>query len=186
MRLKDLGEDCELCPLLKEEICPGGWKCYGGEPIEPPCCSMEEDTDLDQWIANYYEQEQRYERYFEEKARKEREKKERAKKAADTRKSMQIYCSAEISALKRAKKQLEVQKSVELLASSLAEAVNITNEMFRYEDRVQIRPEISEAVKRLSEEVEQCKTKYDTKRKEFYKKRGEAALEPLKGAEHEN
>lgn len=33
MRLKDLGEDCELCPVLKAELCTGGFTCYGGQPI---------------------------------------------------------------------------------------------------------------------------------------------------------
>ena len=64
MRLKDLGEDCELCPVLKAELCTGGFTCYGGQPIEPPCCSMDEDTDLDQWVEDALERERKYEEYL--------------------------------------------------------------------------------------------------------------------------
>lgn len=32
-------DDCSICPLPGESLCPGGMVCYGGEPIEPPCTS---------------------------------------------------------------------------------------------------------------------------------------------------
>lgn len=50
MLLKDLHGDCCGCPIKKAEYCLGGFACYGGEPIEPPCCDMDEDTDLDAWV----------------------------------------------------------------------------------------------------------------------------------------
>ena len=35
---------CEECPLYKKD-CPGGWTSNGsGNPIEPPCCSWDDDT----------------------------------------------------------------------------------------------------------------------------------------------
>lgn len=43
-------EDCYGCPLLEHEMCTGGYQCYGGEPIEPPCCNFDDDTDLDKWV----------------------------------------------------------------------------------------------------------------------------------------
>lgn len=40
---KDI-EDCDGCPLLDND-CVGGWTSGGGgEPIEPPCCSWNDDT----------------------------------------------------------------------------------------------------------------------------------------------
>lgn len=50
---KDLS--CEECPIYKAEICNGGWKCYGGAPIEPPCCSFTDDTDMDEWAVKHTE-----------------------------------------------------------------------------------------------------------------------------------
>ena len=42
---KDI-EDCDSCPL-KDHDCPGGWTSGGsGQPIEPPCCSWNDDTEV--------------------------------------------------------------------------------------------------------------------------------------------
>lgn len=174
MKLRDLNGDCEGCPLLKEKICPGGWACYGGEPIEPPCCSMDEDTDLEQWIDDYYERQRRWADYLAEKDRKEREKKEKAKKAADTRRAMRTYCYSEICELKQAKKSLKAQEAAERMAQSLASAFNMTNKMFRYEERFCVKPEISERVTMLRKMVEECEAAYKAKREEFYRKRKES------------
>lgn len=114
-----------------------------------------------------------YEKYLEEKDRKTRAMRERAKKAADTRRALRLYCSAELAALKSAKKRLEAQKSAERFAFSFAEAINFANEMFRYENRVAADPKISEAVKALEVEVAQCEEAYQAKRDEFFKKREE-------------
>lgn len=66
---------------------------------------------------------------------------------------------------------MQAQKAVERLASDFAEAINFTNEMFRYKERKQVKPEISAEVKRLEEEVALAKEKYNAKRTEFYAKR---------------
>lgn len=171
MRLKDLDGECDGCPLIKAEFCNGGMACYGGSPIEPPCCGMDEDTDLDEWVAEATERRRRHNEYLRQKAEQERIKKEKAKKAADTRHRMKIYCMAEIVALKQAKKELQRVQELERMASSYAFAVNATNEMFRYEDRVKVKPELSEAVRLLEEKVAQCEAAYKQKKAEFHQKR---------------
>ena len=103
----------------------------------------------------------------------EQEKKERAKKAADTRRAMRWYCRDEIQTLKKARKALEAQRALESFASSFAEAINFANEMFRYEERVGVKPEVSAEVLRLEAEVESAKEAYDSKRKQFYAERKE-------------
>lgn len=177
MKLKDLNGDCTGCPLIPAHFCNGGFRCYGGAPIEPPCCDMDEDTDLDEWVEEADEKRRAYERRLESKEREERLKRERAAKAAETRRAMRYYCISEISALKRAEKALRRQKDLERMASSLAQAMNITNEMFRYEERVKVRPEISDEVQRLEKAVAKCKEDYDRKRKEFYTQRKSSARE---------
>lgn len=173
MTRKEVDGNCEICPLIEEDICPGGTCCYGGAPIEPPCCSIDEDTDLYGWIASYYEEQRGHEKYLEEKDRKARVMKERAQKAAATRRDLRLYCSSELAALKYAKKRLESQKSAEHFVASFAEAINIANEMFRYEERVVTDPKISEAIKVLEAEVAQCEKAYQAKRDEFFRKRKE-------------
>lgn len=61
MLYKDLGDDCDNCPLKQHDICSGGWQCYGGEPIELPCCSFNDDTDLDKWVDDYFERQRVWE-----------------------------------------------------------------------------------------------------------------------------
>lgn len=167
-------ESCDGCPLLESGICTGGWKCYGGEPIEPPCCCFDDDTDLDEWVSNCLKQQLAWEEREDKRIREEVKKKERAKKAADTKRAMRWYCRDELYTLKRAQKALQAQEAAERLASSLAEAINITNEMFRYEERVTVRPDISAEVDRLEALVVDAREKYEAKRKEFYTQRKEA------------
>lgn len=169
-------EDCEGCPLLENEICPGGYACYGGQPVEPPCCSFTDDTDLDQWVDDYFAYQRRREEAESRRLQAEKKKKERAKKAADTRRDLRRYCLEEIYALKRAEKALEAYKAAERLASSFAEAINVTNEMFRYTERVTVKPEILYEINCLEVEVASAKERYEAKRKEFYAKRKSGEL----------
>lgn len=40
------GEDlCHYC--IYDDECPHGIRCYGGNPIEPPCCDREQEEYLD-------------------------------------------------------------------------------------------------------------------------------------------
>lgn len=164
-------ECCDGCPLLENELCPGGIVCYGGEPIEPPCCDFDDDTDMNKWVADMLAQRLRREEAEEKRLKAEQEKKERAKKASDTRRAMQWYCRDEIQALEKARKALEVQRALESLAADFAEAINFANEMFRYEERVGVKPEVSAEVLRLEAEVELAKKAYGSKREQFYAER---------------
>ena len=48
MKLSEI-DDCSICPLPGEGLCPGGMVCYGGEPIEPPCTSWDGDEDVEDY-----------------------------------------------------------------------------------------------------------------------------------------
>lgn len=53
--LKDVNEmgSCSICPAFLEEICCGGWKAsHTGEPIEPPCCGWDDDTNITDWVSD--------------------------------------------------------------------------------------------------------------------------------------
>ena len=166
-------EECDGCPLLEYDFCPGGAVCYGGEPIEPPCYTFKDDTDLDKWVDDAFTQM----RIEDEQRKAELKKKERAKKAADTRRAMRWYCRDEIQALKKARKALEAQRALESFASSFAEAINFANEAFCYKERVGVKPEVSDEVLRLEAEVESAKEAYDSKREQFYAERKNELLE---------
>ena len=169
---KDFAQEecCDDCPLLKAEICAGGFTCYGDQPIEPPCCSFDDDTDLYEWVRNYYDYQRRLEKQEDERIRKEKARKERAKKAAETKKALRSYCRDEIYALKRAENALKAQESAEHFAKSVAEAFNFANVVFGYEERYEVKPELSDSIKRLQEEVRIARENYEKKRIEFYEK----------------
>ena len=170
---KDFAQEecCDDCPLLKSEICTGGFVCYGGQPIEPPCCSFDDNTDLNEWVRKYYEQQKKREEQEDSRIKKERERKERARKAAETKRALRAYCYQEICALKQAEKALKAQENAEYLGRSIAEAFNFANEMFRYEERFSVNPEISEKVAALRDAVAKAKERYEAKRREFYEKK---------------
>jgi hypothetical protein len=77
---KDITE-CEECPLYKHD-CPGGWTSGGGgQPIEPPCCSWNDDDEIYEGMydcdwRDYTDQELEWER----RDRERREEKERERK----------------------------------------------------------------------------------------------------------
>ena len=164
-------DDCARCPIKRAELCTGGYACYGGIPVEPPCCSFDDDTDLDEWVKDAFERRKKYEEHQDKIAMKEKAKKEKAKKAAETRSEMRFYCRNEIKELKSYEKQLEAYKASLRLASTFAEAFNITNEMFGYSERLKQKPEVQQTIDDLEDKIQEAKQKYEAKRKEFYNKR---------------
>jgi len=160
-------DDCEQCPLLKEEICPGGWTASpSGSPIEPPCCSFDDDTDLEQWVEDYYENQRRYEEYLDRKWEEEQEKKRKAEVAKKKRNYLKIYCTSERVDVKRAKKRLQSHKAAVSLGESIAFAFNTTNEMFGYSERLNKNQKVDDELKRLEDELANAEKKLKEKQKE--------------------
>lgn len=79
---KDI-DDCSVCPLYEHD-CPGGWTSGGGgTPIEPPCCSWNDDDEIYEGMYEYNqyepsEQEILWAReYIEQKEKEQREQREK-------------------------------------------------------------------------------------------------------------
>lgn len=160
-------DDCEQCPLLKEEICPGGWTASpSGSPIEPPCCSFDDDTDLEQWLEDYYENQRRYEEYLDRKWEDEQEKKRKAEVAKKKRNYLKIYCNYERIDVKRAKKRLQSYKAAVSLGESIAFAFNTANAMFGYSERLNKNQKADDELKRLEDELANAEKKLKEKQKE--------------------
>ena len=169
---------CEECPIYKAEICNGGPKCYGGEPIDPPCCGFNDDTDLDKWAS----ESERYLAAIEDledmQARLLENKRIRAKKRAETTRQMKSYCWEERAEIKGIKKRIKGLENAISLAQCFASAFNATNEMFEqvqggeeYKARKQVNPELTAKLDELKEQLKTAQDKYKAKRKEFYSKR---------------
>lgn len=170
-------EDCENCPLLKEEICPGGMTSSpSGTPIEPPCCSFDDDTDLDQWIEDYYDGQKRWEEYLDRKWEKEQEKKRKAEKAKKRRDYLKWYCFDEKLEVKKARKRLAAHQAAVHFAESMAFAINTTNEMFQYSERVSVNTNADEELTRLQNALTEAENRLKEKQKEGRKTEGYLAI----------
>lgn len=170
-------EDCENCPLLKEEICPGGMTSSpSGRPIEPPCCSFDGDTDLEQWIEDYYDGQRRYEEYLDRKYEEEQKKKHKADVKKRKRNYMKWYCFDEKLEVKRARKRLVAYQAAVSLAESIASAFNTTNEMVGYSERVSVNTNVDEELKRLQNDLAEAENRLKEKQKEGRKTEGYLAI----------
>ena len=115
MKLSEI-DDCSICPLPGEGLCPGGMVCYGGEPIEPPCTSWDGDEDVEDYIESIHASILEREEY-EDRLREEREKKKRKNKIAKRKRQyLNIYCYSEKHDVKSLKKQIKSYESIERFA----------------------------------------------------------------------
>lgn len=154
MLYKEL-EDCEECPIKEEGICSGGWTSgYGGEPIEPPCTMFDDDTDLDEWINSYHASEYAYEELMDIEYEEKKAKELKNKIARDKRCYLKSRCIHEIVHKNQIEKRLKSLKSIASTANSLASAINITNEMFRYSERVHVNTELENEIEKLKQDLE--------------------------------
>ena len=166
MKLGDI-EDCSECPLKDEGLCPGGWTSgAGGIPIEPPCAGWDGDEDVEDYISSVHASiiaEEEYEdRLWAEKQDRQRKNKIATRK----RRYINSYCISERVAVEKLEKQIKSYEGVERFASSLAAAFNITNEMFRYPERKEVNPAITEELQTLREKLEKAKQNLKDKQKE--------------------
>lgn len=166
MTLNDI-EDCEECPLLKEEICKGGWTSgYGGIPIEPPCASIDGDKDLNEYIEEYHINESEYEEYLDRKYKEEQERQLKNKIAKERRTYSDLYCYKERHEVKRLKKAIKSAEAAISLAETFASAFNITNEMFGYSERKKVNQEAKDHLDKLKEQLNEAEKALKKKRKE--------------------
>ena len=155
-------QDCPKgCPVFEAGICPGGYACYGGNPIEPPCTSFEPDTDLEEWIVQHYERELRRDEAEDRRIRKEAEQREANALAQKRRNQAKWEVLSETKEIKRLKKAIMANNAAIRSAENMAFAINTTNEMFGYSERKSVAREKVDAenekmLERIKE-VEQVK-----------------------------
>ncbi len=166
MLFSEIDGNCSLCPLMNEGICPGGWTGGPNGPIEPPCCGFDEDTDLDAWVADYYDYQRRREEE-ENRLLKEQQEKQRKKDLARKRQVIMMhYTSAERHEVDRLKKAIKSMKEAQSFAESMAFAVNMTNSMLGYSERVKTNSETDEKIKKLEAALEKAQEALKAKQKE--------------------
>lgn len=166
MKLYEI-EDCDECPIRDEGICPGGWTSgAGGDPIEPPCAGWDGEEDVEDYISSVYASIAAREEYEDRLWKEEQEKQRKNEIAKKKRRYINSYCISERLAVKSLKKQIKNYENAERFASSLVAAFNITNEMFRYPERKEVNPVITEKLQTLREELEKAEQNLKDKQKE--------------------
>lgn len=159
-------EDCEQCPIKQEGICKGGWTSSpSGMPIEPPCCSFDDDTDLDDWIDGYYDYQRREEDRIDREIQEREEKAKKNDVAKRRRRYLNSYCIHERLEVKRLKKAIRSVESIIDFANNIATAFNLTNEMFHYPNRVEGKP-YNEELDKMRERLQIAESRLREKQKE--------------------
>lgn len=102
---KEIGDDCELCPLHKEGLC-NGLVNNGNGPVYPPCSEMDEDTDVEAYLADRKERERRAALQREQSVKEKAEAKKKAELKKRRRQFSDRYCCSEINRVKVLKKAL--------------------------------------------------------------------------------
>ena len=173
-------EDCDLCPLKKEDICKGGWSSdANGMPVEPPCTMFEDDTDLDQWITDYYANYARWAAEQDRQIRERAKKRRQAEKAAETRKQIKYYCYTEIANVKKVKAEICKLEKLITGAKQYIDTVNATNALFRnienipadYKLYVDFIEKANVRMSELQTQLTNAEEVLKQKRKEFYANR---------------
>lgn len=101
VKAKDI-TDCDNCPLYNND-CLGGWTSGGGGiPIEPPCCSWNDEDEIYEGMydceMDYSEQELKW--IEEERKRKEEESEEKKKKEYIERLQRIVYSKSKYGSTK--------------------------------------------------------------------------------------
>lgn len=139
MTYKDLNESCDGCPIGEDGICPGGMACYGGQPVEPPCTCFEPETDLEEWLGEYYINQQRYDDLEDKNIRYNTEKVRLNEIKQSRRRESKRHVFSETTQIKRLKKRIQGIDGILRVARAFADATNITNEAFGYEERATVK-----------------------------------------------
>mgnify|MGYP001023257144 CR=1 FL=1 len=138
--LRELKEDCkEQCPLY-DEFCSGGMACYGGDPIEPPCIYWDdENEDVDDIYHRMFVSRIRYEEAEDRRYKREQEaKKKKEEKAKKTRDAL-WHVRTEQREITQLRRRIRANEKLLSFARGMASATNFANEMFGYEERIEIK-----------------------------------------------
>lgn len=134
-------ESCDNCPLLKAELCTGNFTCYGNEPVEPPCCSFEDDTDLNAIVTKHYNY-------------------NKQKKNKQFKTALRSYCHYELHNLKEVEKKLKIKKEEAKIANSLSYIHKLKGEMQLHEEQVKIYQRLLGEIHELQKQVYEATNKY--------------------------
>ena len=126
--------DCkDRCPLY-DEFCSGGMACYGRMPVEPPCCSFNEDTVLQEEYDRFFMSRHRQQQVEDEREEKLKLKKQKSEERKKKLLAYRIRNGADLYEIKELKKKIKQEnKKIEMIGyyKCKADAVNFANKIFK-------------------------------------------------------
>ena len=152
---------CDMCPFYGNG-CSGGMVCYGGMPIEPPCCYFKDSDILQEKYDEFEGLRLRHEQYLKDEENKKRIKEEKSKIRKQKLREYRWRNFRELDEIKALKKRIKYyNKQLDTIdrINTFVYVVNSTNEFFRKHNC--LCPEDVEA-----KEIEEEKANYINKIKE--------------------
>jgi hypothetical protein len=179
MKATELSDLCpDGCPIYKDGICPGGMACYGGAPVEPPCVCFDDDTDVEEWISDYWDGVERYEAMEDKKIAKEKARIEKNKIKAARRRESRLEVWHETAEIKRLRKEIAANNVIVSFAESMTFAFNATNEMFKYPERKSVnRASVNKKNEQLKTRIQELEKIKKAKLAALRKRRNNRPLE---------
>lgn len=159
--------DCETCPFKKEGC--NGITCFGNNPIYPPCSELEEDETIEEKYETYVIQKAAEEEYRKRIYEIEMEKKHKASLAKNRRLFMKRACRNELSTVASLKKQIESLQYLLDRINVYAYTVNVTNQLFGYEQRIKKDESFEKKLNELNFKLEKASMELKIKQKEVRK-----------------
>lgn len=169
IKLFEVEDNCDICPLLKAELCSGGMSITPNGYREPPCCNMNEDTDLDEYVAEHYRLTELRRQQRKEREKIKQEKQQKQAIANKKRNYLKSYCYQEAKVIKDLKSQIKYYEELISKANIKSKAFNLTNEMFGYDNRAVINPELELKLNQLKDELKVAEIHLKEKQKECRK-----------------
>lgn len=130
---------------------------------------FDDDTDLDEWVESHNAKQLAYEEMMDRKYEEKKIKELKNKIAKDKRHYLKNSCIREIVHKNQIEKRLKSLRSIASTANSLASAINITNEMFRYSERVHVNTELENEIEKVEQDLELANKELKDKQAEIRK-----------------
>lgn len=140
--------DCSVCPFNQTYcFCNGGMTCYGGMPIEPMCCSFNENDVLQDIYDRFVWQD-----YAQTKAEEEKEKQQKLKEEKSKQRKRKLFeyrfrNGKELSQIRLIKQKIKAEEKIIDKIKYLmcfTSAINSVNKMFREANQPNNQPDIDE------------------------------------------
>ncbi|MBP3707111.1 MAG: hypothetical protein J6J36_00680 [Clostridia bacterium] len=124
---------CENCQLSLHGYCSGGVKCYGGNPIYPPCAEID-DFDDEQWVLDYIESEERARKNRAQRQAAEKKKQEEKLHRQQLKKEYEQRNRLPLEHIKQLRNKIKINKKMLVTLERRKcyfESINRVNQLFR-------------------------------------------------------